>query len=216
MSDILEKVRRKRGYVLSYHRMMAELDPALLEAYDGFYTRMTLAARVLSSVEKETVWLALNVATRARVGALHFRRAVKAGMSKNAIADAAAIGAACDSLDAAGFAQSAYAEFLPEAGAEKRYLRAFEAARGRVRPALAEIAAAVAQAGRRCGPGVRLHLARAFQSGARREQVAEAMSYVLLHCGGPTMLDALDNWINAAKSGRMPGPYSTQRKRKRA
>src|SRR5688572_29428866 len=98
---ILQDVRRKRGYVLTYHRLMAELDPALLAAYDGFYARMTLASRVLSPVEKETVWLALIVATRARVGTLHFRRAAKAGMSKTAIADAAAIGAACDSFDAA-------------------------------------------------------------------------------------------------------------------
>jgi len=36
----LAEVRRKRGYVLTYHRLMAELDPALLAAYDAFYTRM--------------------------------------------------------------------------------------------------------------------------------------------------------------------------------
>lgn len=210
---VLKAVRRKRGYLLSYHRMMAELDPALLEAYDGFYTRMTLAARVLTPVEKETVWLALIVATRARIGTLHYRRAAAAGMSRGAIADASAIGAACDSLDAAGFAEEAFGAFLPPAGAVKRYLRGFEAARGRVRPALAEVAAAVAHAGRRCGPGVRLHLKRAFARGARREQVAEAMSYVLLHCGGPTMLAALDNWINAAKSGTIPGPYPTRVRR---
>jgi hypothetical protein len=52
-----------------------------------------------------------------------------------------------------------------------------------------------------------LHLARAFRLGARREQVAEGMTYVLMHCGGPAMLAALDNWIKAAKTGRMPAPY---------
>ncbi len=204
---ILETVRRKRGYVLTYHRMMAQLDPALLEAYDAFYTRMTLASRALTPVEKETIWLALNVATRARVGTLHFRRAVKAGMSKRAIADAVAIGANCDGLDAATFAEGAYAEFLPKTGAIDGYLRGFEASRGRVRPWLAHAAAAVAHAGRRCGTGVRIHLVRAFKTGARREQIAEGMSYVLLHCGGPAMLDALDNWIKGAKAGRMPAPY---------
>lgn len=210
---ILREARRKRGYVLTYHRLMAELDPALLEAYDAFYSRMTLAARVLTPVEKETVWLALIVATRARIGTLHFRRAAKAGMSKQAIADAAAIGAACDSLDAAIFTEDAFAAYLPRSGGVKSYLRAFATARGRARPALAEIAAAVAQAGRRCGPGVRLHLKRAFERGARREQVAEAMTYVLLHCGGPTMLFSLDNWINASKAGRIPGPYRTRTRR---
>jgi alkylhydroperoxidase/carboxymuconolactone decarboxylase family protein YurZ len=203
----LAEVRRKRGYVLTYHRLMAELDPALLAAYDAFYTRMTLVGRVLSPAEKETVWLALIVATRARVGTLHFRRAAQAGMSRRAIADAVAIGAVCDSFDAAAFADEAFAEWLPRGGAVEGYLRAFEAARGRVRPALAEIAAAVAHAGRRSGPAMRIHLERAFRHGARREQLAEALSFVLLHCGGPTMLAALDTWLKSAKGGRFPAPY---------
>jgi len=204
---VLAEVRRKRGYVLTYHRLMAELDPALLAAYDAFYTRMTLAGRVLSPLEKETVWLALIVATRARVGTLHFRRAAQAGMSGQAIADAVAIGTVCDSFDAAAFADEAFAEWLPRGGAVEGYLRAFEAARGRVRPALAEIAAAASQAGRRCGPAMRLHLERAFRRGARREQLAEALTFVLLHCGGPTMLAALDGWLKSARAGRVPAPY---------
>jgi 4-carboxymuconolactone decarboxylase len=203
----LAEVRRKRGYVLTYHRLMAELDPALLAAYDAFYTRMTLVGRVLSPTEKETVWLALIVATRARVGTLHFRRAAQAGMSRQAIADAVAIGAVCDGFDAAAFGDEAFGEWLPRGGAVAGYLRAFEAARGRIRPALAEIAAAVAHAGRRCDAGVRIHLARAFRRGARREQLAEGLSFVLLHCGGPTMLAALDSWITAAKGRRIPAPY---------
>jgi alkylhydroperoxidase/carboxymuconolactone decarboxylase family protein YurZ len=190
---------------------MAELDPALLAAYDAFYTRMTLVGRVLSPVEKETVWLALIVATRARVGTLHFRRAAQAGMGRQAIADAVAIGAVCDGFDAAAFGDEAFAEWLPRRGAVEGYLRAFDAARGRVRPALAEIAAAVAQAGRRCGAGVRIHLERAFRRGARREQLAEALSFVLLHCGGPTMLAALDAWLKSARAGRIPAPYGRRR-----
>jgi len=204
---VLAEVRRKRGYVLTYHRLMAELDPALLAAYDAFYTRMTLVGRVLSPAEKETVWLALIVATRARVGTLHFRRAAQAGMSRRAIADAVAIGAVCDGFDAAVFSDEAFGEWLPRGGAVERYLRAFEAARGRVRPALAEIAAAVAHAGRRSGAAMRIHLERAFRRGARREQLAEGLSFVLLHCGGPTMLAALDAWLKSARRRRIPAPY---------
>jgi alkylhydroperoxidase/carboxymuconolactone decarboxylase family protein YurZ len=54
---------------------------------------------------------------------------------------------------------------------------------------------------------VRIHLERAFRRGARREQLAEALSFVLLHCGGPTMLAALDGWLKSAKGGRIPAPY---------
>ena len=205
--DPLAAVRSKRGYVLSYHRLMAELDPELLATYDAFYTRLTLTARVLSPVAKETVWIALIAATRARVGTLHLRRAVTAGMSKDAIADAVAIAAACESFDALVFAEDAFPEWVDEAKTVLRYLRAFDAARGRTRPVLAEIAAVVAHAGQRRAAGMRVHLLRAFKRGAKREQVAEGLSFALLHCGGPTMLDAMDCWIETAKRHRIPAPF---------
>ncbi len=205
--NALERVRRKRGYVLSYHRLLHELDPELLATYDAFYTRLTLVDRVLSPVEKETVWIALIGATRARVGTIHLRRAVQAGMGKDAIADALALAAACESLDALGFAQGAFREWTDETRLVKRYLQAFDAARGRTRPALAEIAAVVAHAGRRNGAGMGIHLVRAFKRGAKRAQVAEGLLFVLLHCGGPTMVDAMECWLNLVRERRIPAPY---------
>ena len=205
--NLLEVVRRKRGYLLSYHRLLYDIHPELLAAYDAFYTRFTLADNLLSPVEKETVWIALIAATRARVGTIHLMRAVKAGMSKDAIADAVALAAACEAFDALAFAENAFPEWLSEQSLVKRYLRAFDAARGRIRPVLAEIAAVVAHAGQRRAAGMRVHLVRAFKLGAKREQVAEALSFALLHCGGPTMLAAMDCWIDTAKMNRIPAPF---------
>ena len=203
----LAAVRRKRGYLLSYHRLLWDLDPELLATYDAFYTRLTLTARVLSPVEKETVWIALIAATRAKVGTIHLKRAVKAGMSPDAIADAFAIAAACESLDAAGFAANAFPQWVSERRSTKRYLRVFDAARGRTRPLVAEIAALVAHAGQRRSAGMKIHLLRAFRRGAKRAQVAEALSFALLHCGGPTMLAAMDCWIASAKLQQVPAPF---------
>src|SRR5688572_10273231 len=99
--SVLQNVRRKRGYVLTYHRLLNEISPALLAAYDDFYTQFTLTGRALAPVEKETIWMALIAATRAKPsGRIHVVRARKAGMSRRAIADAVAIGAHCDSLEA--------------------------------------------------------------------------------------------------------------------
>jgi alkylhydroperoxidase/carboxymuconolactone decarboxylase family protein YurZ len=54
---------------------------------------------------------------------------------------------------------------------------------------------------------MRIHLQRAFESGASRAQMAEALSYVLLHRGGPTMVDAVACWEKAAQDLKIPGPY---------
>ena len=42
-AKVLAEMRRKRGYLLSYHRLMAA-DPELLAAYDAFYKRLIAAA----------------------------------------------------------------------------------------------------------------------------------------------------------------------------
>ena len=46
-----------------------------------------------------------------------------------------------------------------------------------------------------------------FAAGASREQMAEGLSYVLLHRGGPTMIDAANCWEQAAPELGIPGPY---------
>jgi alkylhydroperoxidase/carboxymuconolactone decarboxylase family protein YurZ len=204
---ILRAVRRKRGYVLDYHRLLHAVSPDLLAAYDEFYTKFTLTGRSLAPVEKETVWIALIGATRARVGTIHLKRAVKAGMSKDTIADALALAGACESLEALQFSAKAFADWTDRARLECRYLAAFDAARGHIRPELAEIAAVVAHAGRRNAEGMRIHLTRAFKRGAKRAKLAEGLSFVLLHCGGPTMVAAMDAWISASKRHRLPMPF---------
>ncbi len=205
--NLLQAVRKKRGYVLSYHRLLNAVSPALLAAYDEFYTQFTLTGRALTPVEKETVWIALIAATRARVGTLHLKRAVAAGIGKEEIADALALAAACEAIDALGFAAGAFPGWTDAKRLEKRYLRAFEAARGRLRPALAEIAAIVAHAGRGNAQGMRVHLARVSRTPAMRAKLAEGMTYVLLHCGGPAMVAAMDCWIDAARGKRAPNPF---------
>ena len=72
-ADVLRRAQAKRGYLLPYHRMLGTHDPALLEAYDGFYEALTLDRRSLSDREREVVWAALLVAGREEYGDIHMR-----------------------------------------------------------------------------------------------------------------------------------------------
>ena len=104
-AKMLDAMFAKRGYLLPYHRMLAASDPKLLATYDALYTRLTLDERILTSVEKETVWIALIATTREKLAIFHFERAEAAGMSNTAISDALAIAAACESFNALFFGQ---------------------------------------------------------------------------------------------------------------
>jgi alkylhydroperoxidase/carboxymuconolactone decarboxylase family protein YurZ len=204
---LLEAMLAKRGYLLSYHRMLAASDPQLLANYDALYTRLTLDQRVLTPVERETVWIALIAATREKYAVFHFERATQAGMDDEAISDAVALAAACESFDALQFSQAPFGKWVPAGRAMKRYLTMFDAARGGIPVATAEVSAVVCHAARRSADGMRVHLARAFEHGASREQLAEGLSYVLLHRGGPTMIDAVNCWEQSAAALKIPGPY---------
>lgn len=204
---LLDEMLAKRGYLLPYHRLLAEADPGLLATYDELYTRLTLNERVLTMEEREVVWIALIAATREKYASFHFERGVKAGMTNESISDSVAIASACEGFDAMNFSHQAFDTWVSEEAAMKRYLAMFDAARGNLPKAIAEVAAVVCHASRRSAAGMRVHLVRAFDSGATREQMAEGLSYVLLHRGGPTMIDAAKNWELAAAELGIPGPY---------
>ena len=204
---ILAAVKAKRGYLLTYHRMLAADDPALLAAYDAFYERLTLRPRVLTPQERELVWAALQVAAREAHGHIHMRRAVAAGLDSPRLSDALAIAGAVEAWPAMRFGPTHWGEWIGLSDIAARYVRVFEAARGAVAPAHAEIVAAVCHAARRTHDGMQLHLARAFRAGAQVPQMAEALSYMLLPCGGPALIDAVAAWDDAAKAGACPPPY---------
>ena len=204
---ILAEVEAKRGYTLPYHRMFAAHAPRLLRDYDRFYESLTLAPRVLSPRERETVWAGLLAAAREVHGFIHMRRAVAAGLSNDDIARAVAIAAVTEGLGVIDFAGAHWSRWaLPDA-LKQRYLASFDAVRGALEPALAHLVAATCQAARRHRQGTVLHLVEGCAAGVTAPQICEAFSYLLLPCGGNTLIEAVEYWEEGARQGLLPPPY---------
>lgn len=206
-AEVLRKAEAKRGYLLPYHRMLGTHDPLLLEAYDGFYKALTLDRRTYTDFEREVVWAALLVSGREEYGDIHMRRGIQIGMTKAQLQDAVALAAVAESLPGAAFAARFWGEWTPEEAMVARYLRMAEVARGEIPAYLAEITLIVCHAARRSPQGMRIHLPRAFAAGARADQIAEGVSYVILPCGGPVLVEACATWAAAAEEGLCPGPW---------
>jgi alkylhydroperoxidase/carboxymuconolactone decarboxylase family protein YurZ len=206
--DLLRQVHGRRGYALSYHRMFQAHAPELLAAYDAYYQQLTLRPRALTAGAKETVWIALQAATREHHGMIHLKRAEAAGLGRDAIADALAIAAVVETWPVLQFGDDYWREWTPLVAALPRYLRMFEAAIGAVPAATAEITAIVCHAARRTHAGMRIHLPRAFAAGATPAMVAEGLSFLLLPAGGPCLIDAVQAWADAhAADPALPSPY---------
>ncbi len=203
---ILAAVEAKRGYTLPYHRMMAASSPELLAAYDAFYEQLTLVPRILTPVQRETVWAGLLAAAREVHGFIHMKRAEKAGMTHDDIARAVAIAAVAQSWDMFSFSGENWSAWtLPDAVTE-RYLALFETARGDLDPALAHLVALVCHGACRREKATVLHLKMGFAAGLTADQVAEGMSYMIIPCGGNTLIEAVHYWEEAAKAGLVPSP----------
>ena len=208
-APLLQQVTARRGYALSYHRMFAAHDPALLAAYDAYYRELTLEPRALDPQAREVVWIALQAATRKQHGIIHLRRAEACGMDADAITDSLAVAAAVEAWPVLAFGNQHWAEWTPLSRGTFRYLRMFEAARGALPAAWAELAAITCHAARLTHDGQVLHLRRAAAAGVTAAMIAEALSYLLLPAGGPVLIDAVNAWAQAheADPAGVPPPY---------
>ncbi|MGE0311512.1 MAG: carboxymuconolactone decarboxylase family protein [Lautropia sp.] len=203
----LDAVRARRGYTLPYHRLFAAHAPALLSGYDAFYDALTLAPRVLSPAERETVWACLLAAAREVHGFIHLKRARAAGLDEATLGAAVAIAAVTESFPVLAFSGEHWAHWTEPGLLERRYRALFAAASEGVDPALAHLAAVAAMGAHRHAAGLSLHLRAAFDAGARADQVCEALSYLLIPCGGNALIDAVAVWEDGAANGTLPAPY---------
>jgi alkylhydroperoxidase/carboxymuconolactone decarboxylase family protein YurZ len=207
-TEILDEVHNKRGYLLSYHRLLAADDPNLLKIYDELYSRITLDERVLSDRRKELVWLALLSARQEPTGHIHVERAQTAGLSSQEMADALALAAAMRSYYSVAFVTDHWSDGIAPGDAEARYLAVAETARGGIDVATAEIICVIVHAGLRQWDAMPLHLRRAFDVNVTVAELREAFSFILLPCGGNHFIHAVETWETLANAEGLPSPYA--------
>lgn len=207
-TEVLDEVRDKRGYLLSYHRLLAADDPQLLKIYDELYTRITLDERVLSDRRKELVWLALLSARQEPTGRIHVQRAITAGLSSGDMADALSLAAAMRSYYSVAFVTDHWSDGIAPGDAEARYLTVVETAAGSIDAATAEIICVIVHAGLRQWDAMPLHLRRAFNAGVTAAEMREAFSFLLLPCGGNHFIHAVETWQTLASAEGLPSPYA--------
>ncbi|MGB7299334.1 MAG: carboxymuconolactone decarboxylase family protein [Burkholderiaceae bacterium] len=203
----LAAVRKKRGYTLPYHRLFAAHAPQLLNRYDAFYQELTLVPRVLTPFERETVWACLLAAAREAHGFIHMERARAAGLSDDNLAACVAMAAQCEGFAVNSFAAKHWAAWTTADTLLARYLRVFMVAADGLPDGLAHLAGTTAMAARRNDAGLVFHLRHCLDAGIETVQVVEALSYVLIPCGGNVLIDAVAAWEAAAAEGIVVAPY---------
>ena len=86
----VDEMARKRGYVLDYHKVMAEHDYEVLQAANGLVDAAYLKERTLDRKTKELLFIVSLTVMRASKGHIqsHIRVALDLGLSKEEILEA--------------------------------------------------------------------------------------------------------------------------------
>src|SRR5437870_3600943 len=83
-------MKKRRGYILPFHELLAAHDPGFLRSYDAFLDAALLSQRELDRKTKELVLTGVLTAIAAPRGhiAAHFRAAIAAGATKTEVLEA--------------------------------------------------------------------------------------------------------------------------------
>ncbi|MEE4172861.1 MAG: hypothetical protein V2I57_01255 [Xanthomonadales bacterium] len=199
----LDDVRRKRGYLLPHHGLMATALPGMLEDYDRLYTSLALTPRHLERLDHEVVWLVVLIAVNESLGTHHLARYREAGGDSSSLRDIIALAGFCRGASAWGFVADSWSAHLPDLDVRKEYEAALSSAAGALSPRVAHLGALAAHA---CASDWRLfdwQLDACYAAGVEETHMAEALSLVAFPGSVPNFARACGAWQSAILNGRV-------------
>ena len=204
LSELLQQIRRKRGYLLPHHGLMAITSPELLEAYDTLYTAIALTERRLSRHDHEFVWMGVLIATDEILGTHHIKRFRDAGGTDAELAVAMKLTALVKGCDAYHFVDDYWLPHLPGLSPRDEYLAAFRALAGDTSLPLAHMTACAIHACRANWPGLRWQIVAAYADKVDETGLAEALSVAMFPGSVPNYVEAAGVWRRLIVDGDVP------------
>lgn len=199
----LDKLRRKRGFLLPHHGLMAITSPALLDAYDTIYTVLALDQRVLGRHDREFVWLAILIATDEAIATHHIAKFKEAQGTDAEIGAVMALTAFALGFESYRFVERHWLRHLPGLDAGRSYLGALERCAGDVPPRLVHLAAAAVHTCRASWDGLRLQIVAAYRDGVPEQDLAEALSLCMFPGSVPHFVEAARVWRELVNEGQV-------------
>ena len=109
--ELIEKIRRKRTWLLNFHRLLLKNDPQMLEKWDELYSAGKFRERFISAREKELVDLAISAIMRWGPGLqIHIKKAIDLGITEAEISEIFSLAAMSAGIPCMMFAADVYEE----------------------------------------------------------------------------------------------------------
>ena len=204
--DVLKELKDKRGYLHTHHEFFGYSDPPMLEKYDQLYEHLVLKKKFLDNYTKELVFLGILAVTLKEVGGpTHIKRAREAGITANEMAEVFFLAQIAKGVDALSFVGDKWAHLLADTNVWQQYDESIKnlTARIKISKKVVELIFIGLYSALGKKAALRFHLCRANKYGLQDEEIYEAMSYIMIICGGPAMIDAADVLKDVLKKGQL-------------
>lgn len=203
----LKKVRDKRGYLLPHHGLMAALSERLLEGYDAAYTALALDHKILSVHDRETVWIAVLIATDEALATHHIPKYLDGGGTMDEFAAIARISAFALGARGYAFLERHWGAHLEGFDTEQAYRAGLLQAAAPLEPRLVWMCACAIHAARADHLLLRWSLTAANEAGVPDLDLAEALSIMMFPGSVPYFVEAARIWLELIRAGAVkPSP----------
>lgn len=199
---LLKSVIKKRGYLLPYHELFLDISSELLESYDTFYENITLKERHLDSKTKELVWAGILMSVNEKAGTLHLKRGKAAGITDQEFTEVMTLVQLATGFECFIFFKNNWQEEFPNIDSFNCYCSFLNeiTSNMKLRKVAIELIFIGIYSALSQNEGLRLHLKRAKDLGINDEQIAEAISYIFIPCGGNVLIDAAEIFKDIVKN----------------
>jgi alkylhydroperoxidase/carboxymuconolactone decarboxylase family protein YurZ len=199
----LAVVKKKRGYLLPHHGLMAVSAPRLLEAYDATYTALALDDRRLSHHDREFVWLGILIATKEEIATHHIEKFCNAGGTDAELRAVLRLSAAVCGFRAYGFVADHWRAHFPGIDPEAEWAEAVRRAGDGAEPRLVRMTAAAMHVANGAWDGFRWELRQAYEAGVDERDLAEAVSLTMFPASVPYFVTAAKVWLEMIRAGEL-------------
>lgn len=203
--DVLKELKDKRGYLHTHHEFFGYSDPPMLEKYDQLYEHLALKKNFLDNYTKEMLFLGILAVTLKEVGGpTHIRRAREAGISADEMAEVFFLAQIARGVDVLSFVGDKWGHLLADSNVWQEYAEFIKNLTTRIKipENIVELIFIASYAALGKKAALRFHLCRANKYGLQDEEIYEAMSYILIICGGPALIDAAEVLRDVLKKGQ--------------
>lgn len=203
LTELLQAVRAKRGYLLPHHGLMAITAPKLLDAYDAAYTALALDERILNRHDREFVWLAILIATNEAIATHHIPKFTEAGGTQAEIETILSVTALALGFESFRFVERNWLPHLPGLSPRETYLKALATASGGVPMRLVHMAAAAVHACKANWDALAWQIVAAYHDGVPEGDLAEAISLTMFPGSVPHFVEAARVWRELILAGEV-------------